>query len=416
MCLSVLLHDSWETLEQWADQWDRWAHGKPFRSWDWVTTWCSIYGVAEPSCRLHVLSVHQGDGALGFAPLFMSWHPFWGWTIRFLGSGEICGDDVGWVAPGELQETVGRAIARALHHGTANACSMVTGGTNGSRTSIRIPTCDQVDLDGVRLSDRGLQGFLQELQGLGWAIDIRPIEHCWQIPLPKTWEEFLQNLPRSFMRKKIRKAQQRYLSPGGVHVHTVFGTIPWEEAWRHLINLHQARRLQLGDGGAFASGRFLRFHQEILSRWLPSGKARLVWLEWQGQAIAAEYLLISEETVRAYQSGMNPQFGHMSPGFLANLAVIQQAITEGYRVFDFLRGDEPYKADWGARPLEMVRIRAVPPRAVPQMRLRLWQTAKACVNVFRKRKHRECCPRLIEHDAPSGEVLSPTAIMDGTTC
>jgi len=142
----------------------------------------------------------------------------------------------------------------------------------------------------------------------------------------------------------------------------------------------------------------------------------LVWLEWQGQAIAAEYLLISEETVRAYQSGMNPQFGHMSPGFLANLAVIQQAITEGYRVFDFLRGDEPYKADWGARPLEMVRIRAVPPRAVPQMRLRLWQTAKACVNVFRKKNHRECCPRLVEYDAPSGEVLSPTAIMDGTTC
>ncbi len=120
--------------------------------------------------------------------------------------------------------------------------------------------------------------------------------------------------------------------------------------------------------------------------------------------------------MRAYQSGMDPQFGHMSPGFLANLVVIQQAITEGYGLFDFLRGDEPYKADWGARPVEMVRIRAVPPRVAPRFRLRFWQTAKACLNALRKKNDRQCCPSLIEHDVTADEVLSPTVVAEGTIC
>ena len=111
-----------------------------------------------------------------------------------------------------------------------------------------------------------------------------------------------------------------------------------------------------------------------------------MWLEWQGQPIAAEYLLISGQAVRAYQSGKNPKVADLSPGFLANLVVIQQAIAEGHSLFDFLRGDEPYKAEWGARPVEMFRIRAVPSRPMVRLRLAFWRVARICRNKLRKEK------------------------------
>ena len=39
----------------------------------------------------------------------------------------------------------------------------------------------------------------------------------------------------------------------------------------------------------------------------------------------------------------------MSPGSLILAYTIEQAILEGVREFDFLRGTEAYKSDWGAR-------------------------------------------------------------------
>ena len=40
-------------------------------------------------------------------------------------------------------------------------------------------------------------------------------------------------------------------------------------------------------------------------------------------------------------------------------AYIQQAIGDGCRRFDFLRGDEPYKYEWGAvdEPIQRILVR-----------------------------------------------------------
>jgi hypothetical protein len=47
---------------------------------------------------------------------------------------------------------------------------------------------------------------------------------------------------------------------------------------------------------------------------------------------------------------------------LAGIAVIRQAIAEGFRTYDLLRGDEPYKAHWRAVPTPMEQWTIVNPR------------------------------------------------------
>jgi len=408
MSLSVVLHESWKTLEPWSDRWDQWAENNPFRTWNWVTTWWSFYGPVYPRRRLQVLSIHSERELLGFAPLFKSWHPFWGWTIRFLGSGEVCGDDLGWIAPQEFQEHVGRVVAGALQGYLVKIPSQVIVPDDKQAGSVRRVACRYLDLDGIKASDRGILAFLDELKRLGWRTDARAIEHCWQIELPETWTDYLQNVLGRAMRKKVRRLEDRHLASGEVKVHTVCGSESWDQAWGYLVRLHQARRQQLGDGGAFDSSAFRQFHQAILNHLLPVNKVRLIWLEWHGQPIAAEYLLISGQIVRGYQSGMDPKFAHMSPGFLANLAAIQQAIAEGYSMFDFLRGDEPYKAEWGAQPVKMLRIRAVPPRPMARLRFAMWNIARTCRNKLRKENKGEHLGV-----APTQQVV----IKDGsTTC
>ena len=69
---------------------------------------------------------------------------------------------------------------------------------------------------------------------------------------------------------------------------------------------------------------------------------------------------------------MDPAAMEHQPGKLINAAILRQAIAGGYRAFDFLRGDEPYKARFGAKPRPSVRFRVAPHRPVAKLRHNLW--------------------------------------------
>jgi hypothetical protein len=57
---------------------------------------------------------------------------------------------------------------------------------------------------------------------------------------------------------------------------------------------------------------------------------------------------------------------------LGALVSLRLAIDGGYRTLDMLRGDEPYKAHFRARPNPCLEIRAVPARFPARLRHGLW--------------------------------------------
>jgi CelD/BcsL family acetyltransferase involved in cellulose biosynthesis len=69
-------------------------------------------------------------------------------------------------------------------------------------------------------------------------------------------------------------------------------------------------------------------------------------MELCGKAIGAYYVLVNNEYAYAYLGGFDPSMERYSPGSLALSLVIEDSVVRGARVFDFLRGDESYKALW----------------------------------------------------------------------
>ena len=57
---------------------------------------------------------------------------------------------------------------------------------------------------------------------------------------------------------------------------------------------------------------------------------------------------------------------------MINIATIRHAIEQGQHTFDFLRGDEPYKAHWRAEPMNTITYRIVPRKTLSQVRHGLW--------------------------------------------
>jgi CelD/BcsL family acetyltransferase involved in cellulose biosynthesis len=81
---------------------------------------------------------------------------------------------------------------------------------------------------------------------------------------------------------------------------------------------------------------------------LEAGLLRLNVLRLDGRAVAVYYGFTHRERAYYYLGGFDPEFSALSPGTLAVAYAIEQALAEGVKTFDFLRGDERYKYLWGA--------------------------------------------------------------------
>ena len=122
-----------------------------------------------------------------------------------------------------------------------------------------------------------------------------------------------------------------------------------ETGWQILARLHQRRLESLGQSGCFHSPAFSQFHRAAAEAMHQAGRLRLHWLELAGRPIAAEFHLLGDDVVFAYQGGIEPNALKREPGRLITLATLERTIAGGYQAFDFCRGDEPYKAHWRAR-------------------------------------------------------------------
>jgi CelD/BcsL family acetyltransferase involved in cellulose biosynthesis len=179
----------------------------------------------------------------------------------------------------------------------------------------------------------------------------RPINSCWKIALPATWDDYLRLISGS-LRKRCRKLQRQFFDSGKIQVRQVESEADLDKGFEVLLKLHAARwgsaRMPLG---VFGDQRFRTFHETVSRKLLARKKLRLAWLECDGKPIAVEYQFVDAKVVYAYQAGIDLSMDEYSPGKLSMMAAIQFAISRGCRFFDLLGGDEPYKANWRAVPV-----------------------------------------------------------------
>ena len=87
------------------------------------------------------------------------------------------------------------------------------------------------------------------------------------------------------------------------------------------------------------------------------GWARLFLLRASGQTVAALYGFSIGSTFQFYQCGMHPAWLNLGVGQLIVGGSIHEAIRAGHAEFDFLRGDESYKAQWAELSRWTVTVR-----------------------------------------------------------
>jgi CelD/BcsL family acetyltransferase involved in cellulose biosynthesis len=363
--MTVVHFTTLEQLAPFAADWDRLAGGVPFCSWAWMSTWWRHYGQGK---RLFVLGVFDAcDRLIGVAPWYVDRSVLWGRVVRFLGSGEICSEYRRLLVEPASERDVADAIADWLTQEKAEGGERKAerksrdGSVRFPPSAFRSSPWDRLELTGVDAEDSSIWQLTEALRMRGSLVHQRPGPPCWRIELPATWDAYLAMLARG-RRKQLRVAERRYLESGRAVVHVVRDAAELSRGIEVLADLHQRRRQTLGEPGCFASPRFAAFHRDVMPRLLADGRLHLFWVELDGRPAVAEYFLLGDDATYSYQAGLNPDCMADSPGRLGNLLGLQHAIALGHRAYDFLRGDEPYKAHFRASPRAMLETRIVASR------------------------------------------------------
>jgi CelD/BcsL family acetyltransferase involved in cellulose biosynthesis len=227
------------------------------------------------------------------------------------------------------------------------------------------PDCgewDAVDLRRLRCGDPTAEALATALGGReiaeGWTLNVEREDVCpvAVLPVGGTMDDYLATLgkkERHEIRRKVRRAE----ASGPIEL--IDAADPLAEL-DVFIDLHQRR---WGADGLFPptlggdqSRVFIRRLFQLLGG---DGPLRLTFLSVGGRRIAAGVHFQTADGILYYNAGVDPDARDLSPGVVMVYAYVQRALASGLRRMDFLRGDEPYKYEWGSvdEPIQRLLVR-----------------------------------------------------------
>jgi CelD/BcsL family acetyltransferase involved in cellulose biosynthesis len=321
--LTVEAHAALEPLgAEWQALVDRAPEATVFQSWEWIATFWKHRGRGQ----LFVLVAREAGRMVGILPLAIA--RYRGLPLRrvsFLGAPLSDYQDLISEA-GRAAECAGAFFAHLREHAAR---------------------WDLVDLADVREDSA-----LAQMQMPG--LIVAPHRICPFLALPASWENYQQTLGRNLRGNLGRKRRQLEARLGAR-----FDTVPAgeiEPALETLYRLHNRRWRRRGLAGAFAAEGVRSFHREVAPLLAARGWLRLHRLQAGGATRAVLYCFGHRGRVYYYLGGFDLALSNYGPGNLLLAHAIAQAIDEGAAELDFLRGDEHYKFEWGARERRTVRL------------------------------------------------------------
>ena len=324
---------SWEAeAEAWNALLQRSVSDVPFLRFEFLRAWWATLGGGEwPDGSLWILTGHDEQGELRAAlPLFRTKaRPN---TFLLLGTHEIA-DYLDVLA---AEPDVASLAAAALE--------MIEGEEPRA----------VLDLWNLRETSPSLAAFEAAAPRAGWSFRRERLKPCPYVSLEGGWEGYLRRLGKKYrheLRRKMRRAAEH---PDGLKfVRTPDGPGLNEslEAFLRLMRLDGAK-------AAFLTPAMLAMFRSLTSATASSGLLRLQFLSLGGRVAAGAYCFDYAGRLWVFNSGIDPEYQSLSPGWALYGHLIQSAAEEGKSEVDFLRGDEDYKYQLGgvARYVERVTL------------------------------------------------------------
>lgn len=191
----------------------------------------------------------------------------------------------------------------------------------------------------------------------GLVAEARVEERCPVLALPGSWADYLARLggkARHELRRKLRRLEREAPEARVVVVTTRAGV---ERRFEEFLLLH--RRSHAGKA-RFMDTRMEGFFRRVVAALAEAAAARLWFLDAADGPLATFITLEWDGTVGLYNSGFRPERAALAPGLVLLAHVLRDAIERGKARFDFLRGEERYKYEFGPSPEAVYAVTIAP--------------------------------------------------------
>ena len=323
--MKVDLINSFEALCELQPEWDvlvkSLTGSTPFQTTQWQLTWWKHFG----SGIMHSLAFRNGNQLVGLLPMFR--HEWNGQEqLTLIGSGIS-----DYLDPPVVPEFAGQIVTAIARELTSNNSWNV---------------CNWQDLsDNTPLQALSIASEL--------CVDKQADTVCSAVPLTADFESYWRERSADH-RRNIARYSRKAEAEGAVEFKVEHNADPL--LLGALIELHGARWRKQGESGTIAANRSAAFLRDVADQLSRIGALRLFSLVWRSKVVAVIFGMAQAEVLYGYLSAFDPEWEHL--GFGRNLLFqsLRHAADNGYRCWNFLRGDEAYKASWGAVPIDKCRL------------------------------------------------------------
>lgn len=209
------------------------------------------------------------------------------------------------------------------------------------------PPWDIIRICNIPDSSPTLALLPQLAAGRGLKSEVVREDVCPIITLTGSYEDYLGSLEkkqRHELRRKRRRAEDHL-----VEWYIVGRECDVENEIEAFLNLMAMSSPQKAD--FLEQPGYRSFFREMGRMLFDEGLLEINFLNVGGQRAAAMWNFVYGDRMMLYNSGLNPlDYSGVSAGIVLLTFSIEDAVRRGYRLYDFLQGDEEYKYRMGALP------------------------------------------------------------------
>jgi CelD/BcsL family acetyltransferase involved in cellulose biosynthesis len=326
-----------------------------FLTWQWLSSWWEAF---REGADLYAFAVERDNDLIGIAPLVLRRHDGVR-TVEFLGMGSS--DYADFIASEDDKPDVIRAVFDALMK------------RRDRWDRIRLRYLPEKSSTAKLLSGIVLPPsweFRREVEAVCPALSV----------------EASPSFAEACTRKKSLVRHARYFERLGplefyhaMDVDEILDRLP------DFYEQHRDRRFLAGDQSLFDDPRHRRFYERMIPALIEAGTLRFSVLRWKDEILAYHLGFLHDGTFTWYKPTFNVDYAKYSPGEVLLQKLLESALAENVRLFDFTVGDEAFKERFANVKNANLAIEIGPRRAVP-----LGERARAHAKRYVKARH----PRL----------------------
>ncbi|MDR7239965.1 GNAT family N-acetyltransferase [Neobacillus drentensis] len=329
--MEAVIHKQIETLfnilPRWTELKDNFHEITIFQDINWIESWWH-YKSKQKKITPYIVEIKQGNNTIGIVPLYCSYKKIGSFLFRIL---KPIGSD--------LSDYLFPILSKEFSH--EKQLSLAFEKILEDKSSWDF--IEWVDIPEHSFFDSFLNNHLLKKSSL---IERNITHNCPFLNLSRDIEEVKLKFDEKFLKDihyKIRKLNRK----GEINFTKVLTEHEIEPVMNKLFKFHCQRWEEKNTPSRFRNSEERKQAIIAAKNLFKSNLLHLTYLSHNNEIIAVHFGMSDGDKLYYYIPAFDVKFGKYSVGNILVYNLILQACREGSGIFDFLRGNENYKKQWG---------------------------------------------------------------------